>query len=42
LTKLLSESSQKVADYDALSESMAELQERIVEFETRINQLLDA
>lgn len=31
-----------MADYDIISESMAELQERIVEFETRINQLLDA
>lgn len=42
LRKLMSEYNQKVADYDAVSDSMAELQERIVEFETRINQLLDA
>jgi polyhydroxyalkanoate synthesis regulator phasin len=41
LKKLLSEYTHKVENYDSLHESMVELQERIVEFETRINQLLD-
>jgi uncharacterized coiled-coil DUF342 family protein len=39
---MLNEYSQKAENYDNLHQSMIELQERIVEFETRISQLLEA